>query len=251
MNISFDNKTVLITGGSRGIGRAIVTMFAESGAQVIIHYHKDQEAAESLLGNIKGEGHMIAQADLGSPDSIGKMVNSIPDKIDILVNNAGIYEEKPSLELDYDAFQAYFKKTMDVNLHGPVHLSYLIARGMKAQGGGKIINISSRGAFRGEPTSWPYGASKAALNAVGQSMAVALAPDNIGVYTIAPGWVLTDMTSHIMESPRGKEVNAQSPLNRIAQPEEIAKVVLMVASEGSEYMTGCIIDVNGASYLRS
>jgi len=254
MEITFNNKTVLVTGASRGIGRAIATMFAEAGAQVIIHYNNDHKSAEETLNNIKGEGHMIIQADLESPASIEKMVKEIDKeqkKVDILVNNAGIYEEQTSLDLDYEEFQAYFKKTIDINLNGPVHLSYLIAKRMKVHGEGKIINITSRGAFRGEPSSWPYGASKAALNAVGQSMAIALAPDNISVYTVAPGWVLTDMTEHIMESPRGDEVRRQSPLNRIAQPEEIGKLVLMLASEGTEYMTGCIIDINGASYLRS
>lgn len=254
MNISFTNKSVLVTGGSRGIGKAIVTMFAESGAKVIIHYNKDQTAANHLLNTIQGDGHMIVQADLASPDSIAEMVSqihSVYEKVDILVNNAGIYDERESLDLEYNDFQRFFKKTMDINLTGPVNLSFLIARHMKAHGGGKIVNITSRGAFRGEPSSWPYGASKAAMNAVGQSMAVALAPDNISVYTIAPGYVFTDMTQHIMESSRGPAINKQSPLNRIAQPEEIARVVLMVSGDGSEYMTGCIIDVNGASYLRS
>ena len=250
MELSFTNKTVLITGGSRGIGRATALMFAASGAKVIVHYNEGRPAAEATLRNLQGQGHQIAQADLSSSEAIEKMVNDL-DKIDILVNNAGIYEEKDSMELDFASFQAYFKRTMDINLLGPVHLSFLVAKNMKSLGGGKIINISSRGAFRGEPTSWPYGASKAALNAFGQSLAVALAPDNISVYTIAPGYVLTDMTGHIMESERGEQVNKQSPLNRIAQPEEIARIVLMVASEGTEYMTGCIIDVNGASYLRS
>ena len=251
MELSFNNKTVLVTGASRGIGKAIASMFAKAGANVVIHYNRNREAAEEVLISLHGNGHRVVQADLAYPGFIDNMVEAVPGNIDILVNNAGIYDEKPSMELDYQEFQEYFKKTMEVNLYGPVHLSYLVAKRMKAQGGGKIINITSRGAFRGEPTAWPYGASKAALNAYGQSLAVALAPDNIFVYTIAPGYVLSDMTEHIMAGERGTDVNSQSPLNRIASPEEIAKVVLMVASEGTDYMTGCIIDVNGASYLRS
>jgi NAD(P)-dependent dehydrogenase (short-subunit alcohol dehydrogenase family) len=122
---------------------------------------------------------------------------------------------------------------------------------MIGQGGGKIINVSSRGAFRGEPHALPYGAGKAAMNSFGQSMAWALADKNIQVYTLAPGWVDTDMTHEILESERGKAVAAQSPMNRVARPEELAHAILLLASEGTEYMTGCILDMNGASYLRS
>ena len=251
MELSFKNKNVLVTGASRGIGKAVANMFADSGANVIVHYNRDRIKAESVLRGLSGEGHRIVQADLAHAGFIENMLESVQGKIDILVNNAGIYEEQASLDMDYQDFQAYFKRTMDVNLFGPVHLSYLVAKRMREHGGGKLINISSRGAFRGEPTAWPYGASKAALNAFGQSMALALARDDIFVYTIAPGFVLTDMTEGIMESERGDHVKKQSPLNRIAKPEEIAKIVLMAASEGTEYMTGCIIDVNGASYLRS
>jgi NAD(P)-dependent dehydrogenase (short-subunit alcohol dehydrogenase family) len=251
MDLSFKNKNVLVTGASRGIGKATAGMFAASGAKVIIHYNRDRASAENVYANLDGEGHRIVQADLAYPGSIEDMLEGLQGNIDILVNNAGIYDEQASLDMDFKSFQAYFKKTMDVNLYGPVHLSYLVAKRMREHGGGKIINISSRGAFRGEPNAWPYGASKAALNSFGQSMALALAGDDIFVYTIAPGFVLTDMTEDIMESERGEPIKKQSPLNRIAKPEEIAKIVLMTASEGTEYMTGCIIDVNGASYLRS
>jgi NAD(P)-dependent dehydrogenase (short-subunit alcohol dehydrogenase family) len=251
MDLSFTNKNVLVTGASRGIGKATAEIFAASGAKVIIHYNKDRVSAENVLANLDGDGHRVVQGDLAYPGFIEDMLEGIQGHIDVLVNNAGIYDEQPSLDMDYQGFQAYFKKTMDVNLYGPVHLSYLVAKRMREHGGGKIINISSRGAFRGEPNAWPYGASKAALNAFGQSMAHALAGENIFVYTIAPGFVLTDMTEDIMESERGEQIKNQSPLNRIAKPEEIAKIVLMVASEGTEYMTGCIIDANGASYLRS
>ncbi|HRZ21480.1 MAG TPA: SDR family oxidoreductase, partial [Bacteroidales bacterium] len=103
----------------------------------------------------------------------------------------------------------------------------------------------------GEPTAFAYGASKAGLNALGQSMAKALAPHNVFVYTVAPGWVDTDMAADGLIGARGEEIKAQSPLNRVAQPEEIARLVAFLASEGNDYMTGCIVDINGASYLRT
>jgi len=118
-------------------------------------------------------------------------------------------------------------------------------------GGGKIINITSRGAFRGEPDAPAYGASKAGLNAFSESMAQALAPHNIFMYAVAPGFVETDMAASVLSGPGGDAIRAQSPLNRVARPEEVAGVVLFLAAEGTDYLTGSIIDVNGASYLRS
>ena len=116
---------------------------------------------------------------------------------------------------------------------------------------GKIINISSRGAFRGEPNAPAYAASKAGLNAFSQSMAQALAPHNIFVYVVAPGFVDTDMAFDVLSSSEGESIRKQSPLGRIALPEEVANTVVFLASEGTDYLTGCILDVNGASYLRS
>ena len=118
-------------------------------------------------------------------------------------------------------------------------------------GGGKIINVSSRGAFRGEPEAPAYGASKAGMNAMGQSLAWALAPHGIFVTTVAPGWVETDMTRSFLAGPEGEGIRNQSPLQRVAVPEEIAETVLFLASDRADYLTGCIVDVNGASYLRS
>ncbi len=122
---------------------------------------------------------------------------------------------------------------------------------MKRAGGGKIINVSSRGAFRGEPNAPAYGASKAGMNAFGQSFAKAFAPHKIYVYTIAPGFVETDMFNYAKQRYDEAEIIDQSPMKRIAQPEEIARIALFLAAQGSEYMTGSIIDANGASYLRT
>ena len=137
------------------------------------------------------------------------------------------------------------------NLIGPANLCYCVGRHMVEQGGGRIINVSSRGAFRGEPEGPAYGASKGGLNSMSQSLAKALAPHNIFVSVVAPGWVETDMAANTMNSSEGEAIRAQSPLNRIARPDEVARAVLFLASEGTDFLTGTIIDVNGASYLRS
>ncbi|PKP35935.1 MAG: 3-oxoacyl-ACP reductase [Bacteroidetes bacterium HGW-Bacteroidetes-17] len=253
MEIRFDHLNVLVTGASRGIGKAIASEFAASGAKVIAHYHKNAESAKRLISEIDGTGHITCQADIANPDSVKFMVDKLVKElghIDILVNNAGIYEELNYSTLSYDEWLASWKRTMDTNLTGVANLCFLLSKHMIKIGGGKIINITSRGAFRGEPTSPAYGASKAGLNSFGQSLAKALAPQKVLVYAIAPGWVDTDMAALGMEGPNAQEIKDQSPLRRIARPEEIAKSVVMLAS-GIEYMTGCILDVNGASYLRT
>lgn len=254
MKISFENKIVLVTGSSRGIGAATATKFAELGATVVVHYSNNKQRAWKTFDNLNGTCHMLLEADFSRPEDILRMFNKIikqKKRIDILVNNAGIYEEINWWDLEYEQWQEHWQKTININLTGMANLSFLVAKQMAHQGGGKIINVSSRGAFRGEPHALPYGAGKAAMNSFGQSMAWALADKNVQVYTIAPGWVDTDMTHEILESDRGKTIAAQSPLNRVAQPEELAYAITLLASEGTEYMTGCILDMNGASYLRT
>ncbi len=254
MEILFNNKIVLITGASRGIGAATARLFAESEATIVANYHKNKQAAESVLTSLPGSNHSIAQADMAQPGELKEMVSEIIKKygrIDILVNNAGIYEEDDMAKMPFDDFTEYWEKTISVNLTGPALLSQLVAKEMIKTGCGKIINVTSRGAFRGEPTSWAYGASKAGLNATGQSMAKALAKYGIHVFTLAPGFVETDMTTICLNGEKRKEIESQSPLNRIAQPVEIAHAILLLSADGNEYMTGCIVDMNGASYLRT
>ena len=250
----FDNKIVLVTGSSRGIGAATALRFAQAGATVITHYHKNVYKARENFNKLPGSCHMLLQADLSEPEDVRRLFDKVlrqKERIDILVNNAGIYEETNWWELEYEEWQQHWKKTINTNLTGMANLSFLVAKQMIAQGGGKIINVSSRGSFRGEPHALPYGAGKAAMNSFGQSMAWALAGKNVQVYTVAPGWVDTDMTHEILLSERGKAVAAQSPMNRVATPDELANAITLLASPGTEYMTGCILDINGASYLRT
>jgi 3-oxoacyl-[acyl-carrier protein] reductase len=245
---------VLVTGASRGIGKAIASAFASANACVAIHYQKDRNSAENARDSLLGTGHILVSADLANPVAVEEMVNNINTEfghIDILVNNAGIYEEHPLNQTSYQDWQEIWQRTLNVNLLGAVNISYCVAKYMMQQQSGRIINITSRGAFRGEPTATAYGASKAALNSFSQSLAQDLAPHHIFVMAVAPGYVETDMTREILSSPAGDTIRQQSPLNRVAKPEEIAQTVLFLASPGSEFLAGSIVDVNGASYLRS
>jgi len=254
MKIDFENKVVLVTGGSRGIGKAAAIMFAESGATAIVHYQKNVKAAKETLSLLGNGNHMIAQADVSVPEEIERLINDCVNsfgKIDVLVNNAGVAEEFDIMTLSYDQWQATWHKIMNTNLTGTANCSFLVSKMMKDKGGCKIINVSSRGAFRGEPDSPAYGASKAGMNAFGQSMARALAKYNIFVYTVAPGFIETDMAAEIMVGERGEEIRNQSPMKRIGTPEEVAKTILFLSSEGTDYLSGCIVDINGASYLRT
>jgi len=254
MEINFEQKIVLITGASRGIGKATAQLFADSGATVVIHYHRNKQAAESVLASLPKGAHTILQAGLAKPDELERMTSEVIiryGRIDILVNNAGIYDELDMAGISFDDFRDYWDHAISVNLTGPALLSKLVATEMIRSDGGKIVNITSRGAFRGEPTAWAYGAAKAGLNAFGQSMAKTLAKHNIYIYTLAPGFVETDMSEHCLTGNGRAEVESQSPMNRIAQPEEIARAIVMLAADGTEYMTGCILDMNGASYLRT
>ena len=254
MEKDFSGQVVMVTGASRGIGREIAHRFADSGARVVVHFHKNSQAAEQTLANLSGNSHMMVSADLSDVDAIGSMAEKAlkeMGKIDVLVNNAGVYEFHPAATTAFEEWQRSWKKTLFTNLLGPAHLSFHVVRHMMKSGGGKIINITSRGAFRGEPNAPAYGASKAGLNAFSQSMAQALAPHNIFVYAVAPGFVETDMAASVLSGPEGDAIRGQSPLNRVARPEEVAGVVLFLAADGTDYLTGSIIDVNGASYLRS
>ncbi len=249
----FSSKAALVTGASRGIGRAVAVRLARGGARVAVHHHANPSGAEATLAELDGSGHIAVQADITDPAAVADTVETVIDRLDaldVLVNNAGVYEPHPLHIVSYDQWQAVWRRTIDTNLIGAANVTYCAARFMLAHDGGRIVNVSSRGAFRGEPDHPAYGASKAALNSLGQSLAQSLGP-RIRVATVAPGFVDTDMAAPYLRGSAGDAIRAQSPLGRAATPDEVAYVVAFLASDGAELTTGAIVDVNGASHLRS
>ena len=251
------SRAILVTGSSRGLGRAIATRFAEGGDRVAVHHRESVALADQLAAGLPGDGHVVVQADMADPAAVRDMVDTAADRLgglDVLVNNAGIFagvnRPHPVFDTSYDEWQLMWRHTFDVNLFGAANAAWAAAQHMR-DGGGRIINVSSRGAFRGEPEQPAYGASKAALNAMSQSLAVALAPYGIAVAAVAPGFIETDMTNEHLKAERGDAIRAQSPFRRVAQPDEIAAAVHWLASPEAEWASGAILDLNGASYLRT
>ena len=248
--MDFKNKNILITGASRGIGKATALAFAKKGAKVGINYKSNTEEAEKTLAELSGEGHQLFQQDISEKDGPEAFVNNY-GKLDVLVNNAGISIFHKIDDVDFEHWTNAWEKTFKTNLFAVSNMCYWGAKAMMKTGGGRIVNISSRGAFRGEPTKPAYGASKAALNAMSQSLAKALAPHKIYIGVVAPGFTETEMAAITLTPAERENLLRESPFKRMAQPKEVAHAVLFLASEGAAYSSGTIIDVNGASYLRS
>jgi 3-oxoacyl-[acyl-carrier protein] reductase len=247
------SRAVLVTGASRGIGAAIARGFAAAGDRVAVHYRASSDAAAEVVASLAGDGHVAVGADLADPDAVRSMVDRAAEAlggVDVLVNNAGIFVRHPIAESTYEEWQRAWSDTLAVNLVGAANVAWCAVRHMIAMGGGRIVNVSSRGAFRGEPDQPAYGASKAALIAFGQSLARSLGPHGIAVTTIAPGWTATDMAADTLAGPRGEAIRTESPLGRVATPEEVARAVLYLASPEAELASGAVLDFNGASYLR-
>lgn len=228
--------------------------FAERGDRVAVHCRDAVAAAEAVRESLPGSGHATVRADLADADAVRSMVDAAANALgglDVLVNNAGIYVDHPVLSTSYAEWQAAWQATLGVNLVGAANVTWCAVRHMAASGrGGRIVNVGSRGAYRGEPTHPAYGASKAGLHAFGQSLAVALAPHGITVASVAPGYVQTDMAAAQLATPVGDAIRAQSPFNRVATPEEIAAAVVYLASPEATWSSGAVLDLNGASYLR-
>lgn len=251
--MEFTGKRALVTGASRGIGRRIAQRLAADGARIAVHYHRGEAAANETFASLSGSGHIVLQADMGDAEQVRNMVDEAAawlGGLHILINNAGIYTEHPVLSVDYTDWQEQWQAILQTNLVGAANAIYCAVKHMPATGG-SIVNVSSRGAFRGEPAGPAYGASKAGMNSMGQSLAVALAPRNIHVITVAPGWVETDMAAEHLNGPNGDSIRSQSPFGRVATVDDVANAVLFAASEEAKFMSGAVLDVNGASYLRT
>jgi NAD(P)-dependent dehydrogenase (short-subunit alcohol dehydrogenase family) len=243
-----------VTGASRGIGSAIAQAFAADGDRVAVHYRDAAERAGQVLAGLPGGGHLVVQADLADPQAARRMVDQSHRTLgglDVLVNNAGVYLAHPITEVSYEQWQSAWQETLAVNLVGAANVTWCAVRHMIAGGGGRIVNVSSRGASRGEPSHPGYGASKAGLTAFGQSLALDLARYGIAVATVAPGFVETDMTTACLNAPGGEQIRAQSPFDRVARADEIAAAVLYLSSPQAQWASGAVLHLNGASYLRS
>jgi 3-oxoacyl-[acyl-carrier protein] reductase len=218
---------------------------------VAVHYGASRERAEAVLESLPGEGHVLAGGDLADPGAVRAMVDGAADalgSIDVLVNNAGVVAPHTIDGTDYGEWQRAWRDVLAVNLVGPANVAWCAVRHMGR--GGRIVNVSSRGAFRGEPSMPAYGASKAGIVSLGQSLARALGPRGIAVTSVAPGFTETDMAADALAGPERERRGAESPLGRIARPEEVAAAIVFLASPEAELASGSVLDVNGASFLR-
>ena len=247
-------RAVLVTGrASRGIGAAVASAFASAGDRVAVHYGANADKAHDVAASLPGDGHVVVGADLGDPDAVRRMVDEAAAELgglDVLVNNAGVFEQHPITETSYEEWQQAWRRTLAVNLVGAANVTWCAVQHMVLSGGGRIVNVSSRGAFRGEPRQPGYGASKAGLIAFGQSLARALGPHGISVAAVAPGITDTDMAADALTGAGGDARRAESPLGRLATTGEVAAAVLFLASPEAEFASGSVLDLNGASYLR-
>jgi 3-oxoacyl-[acyl-carrier protein] reductase len=216
-----------------------------------VHYGRSRDKAEQVAASLAGDGHVVVGAELADPDAVRAMVDGAAEAlgaIDVLVNNAGVYLPHPIGETSYEEWQRAWRETLDVNLVAVANATWCALRHMGR--GGRIVNVGSRGAFRGDPDHSGYAAAKGGLTSFGQTLARELGPRGIAVMTVAPGFVETDMTADYLGGPEGDAIRAQSPLGRIATADEVAAAIHFLASPQAEMASGSVIDVNGASYLR-
>jgi len=247
--MDFSGKVALITGGSRGIGKATAILFARLGGTVVINYLNNASAGKQVVEEIESAGGkaMSLACNVSDLEQVTKMVDMILkqfDRIDILVNNAGVWLPSSIRQFDFAAYE----RTLAVNLTGCVNCCTAVVPGMIEQRGGRIINVASTAGQRGEAGYSPYAASKGAIISFTKSLAAELAAENILVNCVAPGWVHTDMSKNAIQS-EGEKILSTVPLRRAATPEEIAYPILFLASEGASYITGEIFNVNGGSVL--
>lgn len=252
MNISLKGKVALVTGGSRGIGAAICQALGNAGATVAIHYRSKKEEAESLVTSI-GHQSKAFQADLSIASETIQLYKQVIDeygKIDVLVNNAGI-----ALSVDIDdedeRWLNAWDQTFAVNTQAQGLLCKKAIETFKENGGGRIINIASRAAFRGDTLDYlAYGASKGAIPALTRSIARYCGKDNIKAFCIAPGFVRTDMAQDFMDAYGEEYALSDIALNQLTEPKDLAPTVVFLASGMADHATGTTIDINAASYVR-
>jgi 3-oxoacyl-[acyl-carrier protein] reductase len=248
--LSLAGKTALITGGSRGIGRATCVLFGHLGARVAVAYARDDGAAEQTMGAIRGAGAeaLALKADLRDPSEGERLVRDAEEglgPLDILVVNHGIWKRAPVVDMTEDEWD----ETLRVNLGSARALCAETARRMVPRGRGAMVLVASTAGQRGEGEHSHYAATKGALIAFARSLAKELGPSGVRVNVVAPGWVETDMTRATLETPRGKAAVEAIALGRVARPEEIAGPIAFLASDLASYMHGHVLSVNGGSVM--
>jgi 3-oxoacyl-[acyl-carrier protein] reductase len=250
MGAEFKDKVVVVTGGSRGIGKAIAMAFAARGASVAIMYEKNHEAAQRVLEEIKAVGApgMALCCDIRVGESVDEAIAKIKGQmgeIDVLVNCAGLVRDSLLASMPPEDWRA----VVETNLSAAFYCMRAVVEGMLLRRAGRIINISSISGERGGKGQANYAASKAGLNALTRAAALELAPRNVTVNAVAPGMVVTDM-SEAVRGFAGDEIKKAIPMRRFAAPEDIIGIVLFLASPAAAYITGQVIDVDGGLGVR-
>ena len=251
MQVDLSGRVVLVTGASRGIGRAIATGMAEAGASVAVHYGKSQDQAQSLAQEL-GRRARVFQADLASVEDCVALIDRVLahyGKLDVLVNNAGVGIMVP-LEAPVSEWQAAWDVTLAVNARATALLCRLAVRHFVTCGGGRIINVASRAAFRGDTADLTtYAASKGAVVSLTRSIARAYGKSGITAFVIAPGFVRTDMAQKSIDTYGESFVLDDLALNRLTEPGDLAPIITLLASGMADHATGATIDINAGSYV--
>ena len=240
-----NKKTVLITGASRGIGKAIAKLFAENNYNVVINYNKSEDEAKELQNYLTNKGYSVRifKADVSNINEVNSLVNYTIgqfEKIDVLINNAGISKTNLFTDISYEEWN----EVMNVNLNGVFYTTKKALQYMLPEMSGKIINISSIWGMVGGSFEVHYSASKAAIIGMTKALAKELGPSNINVNCIAPGVIKTDMLNNVSEDTLDA-LKEETPLMKLGSPEDIAKCALFLASEGGDFLTGQVISPNG------
>ncbi len=248
--IALNGSITLITGGSRGIGRATAVMFAGAGGHVAINYRSDKDAAKEVVTQCRAQSVRAAafQADVADKDQVDEMVEDVVaefGRIDCVINNAGVWINNPIDEITRERLQ----ETIDINLMGTFYVCTAVIPHMKKQKSGNIINISSTAGQRGEAYYSPYAATKGGVISLTKSLAPELADYGIRVNCVAPGWVETDMSAEALKGEGSANIRSVIPLGRGGRPEELAGPILFMASDLSTFITGEILNVNGGAVL--
>ncbi len=248
--IDLTGKSALVTGGSRGIGRAVCQMLARAGAKVCVNFRVESPSAHLVVEEIEREGGeaFALGADVSRRDDAEMLVSETVSRfgsLDILVNNAGIWKGSAIEEMS----DTEWAEMLAVNLTGTFHCIREAVPVMKEAGYGRIVNVSSTAGQRGEAFHAHYAATKGAVISLTKSLAVELASHGITVNCVAPGWTVTDMTTESLAGTEAAKILEAIPLGRAARPEEIAGAVLYLASDLASFVTGEILNVNGGAVL--